>query len=265
MVDVGIITGSGVYELPVEHETRRVETRFGKAEVAVAEVGWWRIGAISRHGKGHRMLPHHVPYLANFAALKELGARAVLATTAVGALSAETPLGEPILFDDLYFPENRLPGGEPCTIFTEPGEPGRGHLIQSEPYSPHLRRKMRLAAEELGTGTTTGGTYGHVNGPRFNTEAELRTMRAAGVVAVSQTCGPETVLAGELGMPYCLAGFPVNYTPGAGSEEPEGEMDHLFSLAKEVLPPLILRSVERLVEGDFALDNSLLYRVEGGL
>ena len=216
-IDVGVITGSGLYDLPGEPETLPVETRFGTVEVAVMEVGKarWRIGSISRHGAGHRNLPHTVAHRANLKALEELGARAVLATTAVGVVDGAVPLGEPLIFDDLYFPENRMPDGGPCTFFTEPGDPDRGHLIQAEPFAPRLRNKLTLAAKDLDVGFTAGGVYGHVNGPRFNTLAEIRPLRAVGVAAVSQTCGPETVLAGELELPYALVGFPVNYTPGA--------------------------------------------------
>lgn len=267
-IDVGIITGSGLYDLPGETESLPVETSFGTVEVSIAEVGGsrWRVGGVSRHGTGHRNLPHTVAHRANLKALEELGARAVLATTAVGVVDGAVPLGEPLIFDDLYFPENRMPDGGPCTFFTEPGDPERGHLIQDEPFAPRLRRKLAQAAESLGMGATAGGVYGHVNGPRFNTAAEIAPLRAAGVAAVSQTCGPETVLAGELELPYALVGFPVNYTPGAtDAPEPEGEMDRLFALSKEVLPRLILRTVEGLVEEDFAFDHGYVYRVEGGI
>ena len=123
MIDLGVITGSGIDKFARTWESRVVESRFGAAEVAVFSIGRWTVGGISRHGKGHLHLPHTIPHRANLVALKQLGARAVLATTSVGAVDSGTPLGLPIIFDDLYFPENRLPGGETCTIFTEPGDP----------------------------------------------------------------------------------------------------------------------------------------------
>ncbi len=46
-----------------------------------------------------------------------------------------------------------------------------------------------------------GGCYGHVDGPRFNTRAEIRGLATCGVTAVSQTAGPETTLAGEAEIP----------------------------------------------------------------
>lgn len=262
MIGIGIITGSGIYELPEAPRTRTVETRFGEAEVAVSEMGPWTVGSVSRHGRGHRHLPHTVPHRANLAALARLGARAVLATTAVGAVDPELALGRPVLFDDLFFPENRLPDGGACTMFPEPGEPGRGHLIQTEPFAPRLRRGMERAAHNLGLEVTVGGVYGHVNGPRFNTAAEIRHLAAAGVSAVSQTCGPEAVLAGELELPYCLAGFPVNRALGGESKV---ELGRLLALSAETLPRLLLETGATLQEEDLAFDHGYLYRVEGGI
>src|SRR4028119_167245 len=158
MIDVGIITGTGVYELPVDRKPRLVESRFGEAEVAVFRAGPWRVGAISRHGRGHRHLPHTISHRANLLALNKLGARAVLATTSVGVVDPRLSLGRPIIFDDLFFPENRLPNGEPCTIFAEPGDPKRGHFIGS-PFSPGLRLRVELARRETGAQPAKAGPH----------------------------------------------------------------------------------------------------------
>ena len=262
MIDIGIITGSGIYELPGEQEHHLVETRFGETKVAVFEVGPWTVGGIARHQRGHYHLSHTVPHRANLAALGQLGARAILATTAVGAVDPGLPLGRPIIFDDLFFPTNLLPDGTPCTVFTEPGDPARGHLISSEPFSPRLRRKMALAAESLGIEVTEGGVYGHSNGPRFETRAEVRWLGGAGVTAVSQTCGPETVLAGELEIPYGLVGFPVNYATGVAEPDPEEELRSLFALSSETLLRILYKTVEVLEEEDLDYDHGYIYRYD---
>lgn len=233
--------------------------------MATFSYGPWTVGGISRHGRDHHHLPHTIPHRANLVALKQLGARAVLATTAVGAVDPGIPLGRPIVFDDLFFPENRLPGGEPCTTFTEPGDPQRGHLIGTELFSPSLRRKMKLAAGDLGIEMTADGVYAHTNGPRFETRAEIRALGTAGVATVSQTCGPEAVLAGELELPYGLVGFPVNYATGIAEPEGKEELDRLLSLSARVLPRLVLRTVEMLEEEDLGFDHGYVYRVEGGI
>ena len=264
-IDIGVITGSGLYSFPGEVREERMETRFGGTTVSVGQVDRWRVGAISRHGPGHHFLSHQVQYRANLTALAQLGARAVLATSVVGAVDPALSLGRPVLFDDLFFSENRLPNGEVCTIFTKPGDPERGHLILSEPFSPHLRSRTAQAAEERGLEPTVGGVYGHTNGPRFETRSEVRSFAAAGVTAVSLTCGPEAVLAGELELPYALIGFPVNYATGVGEPETKADLDRRLALSKEVLPRLLLQTIASMEEEDFAFDYGYVYRMEGGV
>lgn len=263
-IDIGVLTGSGVGELFGPSEARSVETRFGDVEVSVSRLGSWSVGRISRHGTDHYHLPHTIPHRANLSALEHLGARAVLGTSVVGVLDPQAPLGRPILFDDLFFPDNLLPDGSPCTIFTEPGDPVRGHLIQEEPFSPRLRRKAAGASRALGIQIITGGTYGHVNGPRFNTAAEIRYLRSAGVLAVSQTCGPETVLAGELTLPYLLFGFPVNYAAGVTEPGATSELNRLLALSARTVPRLLSYTLETIEEEDMACGHGYVYRVEGG-
>jgi purine nucleoside phosphorylase len=59
-----------------------------------------------------------------------------------------------------------------------------------------------------------------VDGPRFNTPVEIAQLAACGVVAVSQTGGPETVLCGELELPYALVGFVTDYANEVQPGEP---------------------------------------------
>ena len=262
MIDIGIITGSGVYELLQDAGMHRVETRFGTAEVAVGRVGPWVVGSIPRHQRGHAHLPHTIPHRANLTALKQLGARAVLATTVVGAVDPHIRLGRPVVFDDLFFPANDLPGSGACTVYTEPGEPGRGHLVWSESLAPRLRRKLEQAAENLEFEPHSGGIYGHTNGPRFETRAEIQWLASAGVTAVSQTCGPEAVLAGELEIPYALVGFPVNYATGVAPPESEEDLERLITLSANVLPSLVLRTAEMLVAEDMVFEYGYVYRFD---
>ena len=123
-------------------------------------------------------------------------------------------LGSLVCFDDLHFLSNRLPDGSLCTLFTEPGALERGHWIYESPFSSDLRAALLGGAGAAGVAVRDGGCYGHVDGPRFNTRAEIRGLAAAGVTAVSQTAGPETVLCGEAELPYALLGFLTDYANG---------------------------------------------------
>ena len=93
-------------------------------------------------------------------------------------------------------------------------KPAAGTGSSSSPSTPALRAALLAGASEAGLEARDGGCYGHVDGPRFNTKAEIRTLAAAGVTAVSQTAGPETVLAGEAEIPFALLGYATDYANG---------------------------------------------------
>jgi purine nucleoside phosphorylase len=213
---VGIITGSGTYALPgfADAAARDVETRFGTARLTEGTWAGVEVVHVSRHLDGHARLSSAVTHQANITALKRAGADCVLAVTVCGALDPQLELGTLVVFDDLHFPANRLPDGSVCTLYTEPGEPGRGHWIFDRPFSPALREALLAGARDAGHAVRDGGTYGHVDGPRFNTRSEIAQLQAVGVTAVSQTAGPETVLCGEAELPYALVGFATDYANG---------------------------------------------------
>jgi 5'-methylthioadenosine phosphorylase len=219
---IGIVTGSGTYALPALEASApaSVATPFGEAHVSEGRFAGADVLHVSRHGEGHRRLSSAVTHQANIWALRERGAAAILAVTVCGALDPGLPLGSLLVFDDLHFPANRLPDGSLCTLHTEPGAPGRGHWVFDLPFSGPLRRALVQGAADVGIPARDGGCYGHVDGPRFNSRAEIAALRAAGVTAVSQTAGPETVLAGEAGVPYALLGYATDYANGVKPEDP---------------------------------------------
>jgi 5'-methylthioadenosine phosphorylase len=222
-MSVGIITGSGTYALPEFEgaEAELVETPFGSAQVTRGTLAGVDALHVSRHRAGHALLSSGVTHRANIWALKQLGASAVIGCTACGVVDASVELGSLIVFDDLHFLVNRLPDGSVCTFFTEPGDPRRAHwILHGGPYSDSVRAALLDAAATAGHAARDGGTYGHVDGPRFNTPSEIAQLAACGVTAVSQTGGPETVLCGELELPYGLIGFATDYANEVRPGEP---------------------------------------------
>ena len=219
---IGIITGSGTYALPELEASAPapVATPFGDALVSEGAFAGAEVLHIARHGEGHHRLSSSVTHQANVWALREHGAQAILAVTVCGALDPGLELGTLIVFDDLHFLANRLPDGTLCTLHIEPGAPGRGHWIFDRPFSEPLRRVLLEGAQEAGRPVRDGGCYGHVDGPRFNTRTEIRMLMQAGVTAVSQTAGPETVLSGEAKVPYALLGYATDYANGVKPEAP---------------------------------------------
>jgi 5'-methylthioadenosine phosphorylase len=247
---IGIITGSGTYALPhlEAGAPREVATPFGSALVTEGRLAGAEVVHVARHGDGHLRLSSQVAHRANIAALRALGADAILAVTVCGALDPELALGSLIVFDDLHFLSNRLPDGSLCTLHTEPGAPGRGHWIFDLPFAEPLRRVLLDAAAEVGHPVRDGGCYGHVDGPRFNTRTEIRSLMQAGVTAVSQTAGPETVLAGEAKIPYALIGYATDYANGVKPEEPTpvAELVRLIGASTETFARTLGAAVPRL-------------------
>jgi purine nucleoside phosphorylase len=213
---IAIITGSGTYALPGFEASgpKLVATDWGEALVTHGVFAGTDVLHVSRHGEGHHRLSNVVTHRANIAALAELGATGVIAVTVCGAVEPSVELGSLVCFDDLHFLANRLGDGELCTFYSEPGDRRRGHWIFERPFSEPLRRELLAAGGEAGVPIRDGGCYGHVDGPRFNTRAEIRALAACGVTHVSQTGGPEAVLCGEAELPYALLGYATDYANG---------------------------------------------------
>jgi 5'-methylthioadenosine phosphorylase len=264
---VAIITGSGTHSLPGLEGARTAErqTPFGTVEVSRGEYAGVDVVHVSRHGAGHVRLSHQVQHRANIWALRELEATAVVGCTACGAIDPSLELGSLVVFDDLHFASNRLPDGSLCTFFVEPGDPRRGHwILHGGPYSPDVRRALLEAAAEAGHPARDGGTYGHVDGPRFNTPAEIAQLAGCGLVAVSQTGGPETVLCGELELPFGLMGFVTDYANEVvpGEPTPVSTLQSLMSRSPAVFAEVLAGAVRRLASAAPAVAGTM-FRIGG--
>jgi 5'-methylthioadenosine phosphorylase len=261
MSRVGLIGGTSAdfsFEL---REELQVATEWGDVPLAVMSAGSTEVLFVRRHGLRHETLSSMVSHRANIRALKEAGAEAILATTVCGVVDPDVPLARAIVFDDLFFPGNRLPDGAPCTFFDKPAEQGRGHYIFGSPFSPLLRQALLAAADEIGMAVQSTGTYAHMLGPRFNTRAEIAWLRSLGVTAISQTAGPEAVLAGELELPYALLGFGVDYANGVGAEPtPVDELNANIVASKRAFDSILARALETLEPPTF--DTGFVYRFE---
>jgi purine nucleoside phosphorylase len=261
---VGVITGTGTYALPgfELHERHEVETPFGVAEVSEGAFAGVEVMHISRHGEGHVRLSSSVNHRAHVLALKRLGADCVIGMTVCGAVDPDVPLGGLILFDDLHFPVNRLPDGSLCTLYPEAGDPERGHWIYEGPFSEGVRGALREGVAAAGLSLRDGGTYGHVDGPRFNTRSEIAALAAAGVTAVSQTAGSETVLCGEAELPYALLGYATDYANGVRDEAtPVEELLRLMGESTGTFAR-VLEATLPLLEGREPAAPGVVYRFE---
>jgi purine nucleoside phosphorylase len=261
-VTLGVITGSGTYSLPGFDGggPDAVSTEWGEAYVSSGRFAGVDVLHVSRHGEGHPRLSNHVTHRANIAALKQLGAAGAVAVTVCGAVDPAVELGSLICFDDLHFLANRLADGSLCTFYDRAGDPRRGHWIYEDPYSPPLRAALLEGAAQAGLTIRAGGCYGHVDGPRFNTKAEIRGLAAAGVTAVSQTAGPETVLAGEAELPFALVGYATDYANGVQPEPtPVATLLELIAASTDSFSRLLTAAVPKVDEAALA-PAGIVYR-----
>jgi purine nucleoside phosphorylase len=271
---IAVITGSGTHALPGFElvDAVDVETPFGPVQVSRGGLEDVELLHISRHGPGHVRLSNQVNHLANIWALGLLEAEAVIGCTACGAVDPTLELGSLIVFDDLHFTANRLADGSLCTFFREPGDPRRGHwILHGGPFSEDVRQALLGSAAQAGHQAHDGGAYGHVDGPRFNTPTEIAQLAACGVIAVSQTAGPETVLCGELELPFGLIGFVTDYAneviPGATT--PVTQLIELMGASPAVFADVLAGAARRLTEagrasGAAATPAGTMYRFEQG-
>lgn len=252
---VGIITGSGAYTLPglANVKTNSVETPHGRVDVNRGDWAGIEVVHIARHGAGHERLSNLVNHRANVFALKSIGVDAVVGLTACGACDPTLELGSLVIFDDLHFPSNRLPDGSLCTYFEAVGDPARAHwVLHGGPYSDELTSALADAAAAGQASFQLGGAYGHVDGPRFNTPVEIAALADFGVAAVSQTGGPETVLCGELELPYALVGFITDYANEVvpGEPTPVAKLLELLRRAPDVFSALLSEALPMIAAAD---------------
>jgi len=89
-VNIGIIGGSGLYQMPELENVREiaVDTPFGKPSDAfiVGELDGVKVAFLPRHGRGHKLTPSELPFRANIYAMKLLGIEYILSVSAVGSL-----------------------------------------------------------------------------------------------------------------------------------------------------------------------------------
>ena len=215
---VGIIAGTGFYELPglTEAEHHVVNTDWGEASAMTGRWRGRRIVFVPRHGGDHSIPPSAVNYRANIAAMRDLGAAAILAVSVVGSMVPERGTGSFLLLDDYL----EFTTGRAATFFDQPGEVV--HTDMSTPYDPALRAALAAAADAEGIDVAPTATYVCTDGPRFETPAEIRMYALMGGSVVGMTGYPEVALAREAAIPY--AGVAVVANMAAGMFD--GEISH---------------------------------------
>lgn len=244
---LAIIGGSGLTRLSTLSVAHRevVRTPYGdpSSTLLFGQVAGVDAVFLARHGHGHTIPPHRVNYRANLWALKDKGARAVVAVASVGGICRCSP-------GDLVLPHQIIDytSGREATYF-DGGEGNLAHVDFTHPYTPELRKKCLAAAAAAQLPLQDGGVYGAVNGPRLETAAEIDRMERDGATLVGMTGMPEAALARELGLPYVAICVVVNHAAGRGESEREISMEgisHVLETAMDKVRALLDHVAPRL-------------------
>jgi len=267
MPAVAAILGSAFAESVPDHwdlTPETIETDWGEQTLYRVEGGERAAYVLFRHGWPHRLLPNQINYRAQAAALRAVGCEALLVTSSVGVLDADVPLYRSLLVDDLLMPENRLPDGSACTMFTDPdgGRGEHGHLVINDSlFATELTEQVRDLAAGVRASVAADVTFAYAQGPRSKTAAENRMWPRLGAQVNSMTLGPEVVLANELEIP--CAGLVVGHKYSIPDREPP-EREALSSTLDRAREEQERIVTAFLTEGTPVPFPNTIYRFDGG-
>jgi 5'-methylthioadenosine phosphorylase len=205
---LGIIGGSGVYDLPGLKNVREEHIKSPWGEPS----GPLRIGVMSglpviflpRHDKGHRLSPSDINYRANIDVLKRAGVTDLVSLSACGSFKEELPPGTFVLIDQFVDRTHK----RESSFF------GRGcvaHVSMAHPVSPRLRIHLANAAMAEGIEVKRDGTYVCMEGPQFSTYAESMTYKQLGYSVIGMTNMPEAKLAREAELCYATVAMVTDF------------------------------------------------------
>ncbi|HEU4417718.1 MAG TPA: S-methyl-5'-thioadenosine phosphorylase [Planctomycetota bacterium] len=207
---LGIIGGSGLYDLPGLEQRKEVvvETPFGPPSDAIVTgtLSGVRLAFLPRHGRGHRLAPHELPFRANVHAMKQLGMSACVGISAVGSMREDVRPGDLVLVDQFI---DRTRGRTAESTFFGDGCVAHAHF--ADPVWEPLRQVALAAARAAGATVHDGGTYVCMEGPLFSTRAESRLYRSWGVDVIGMTNLQEAKLAREAEIAYTTIALVTDY------------------------------------------------------
>ncbi len=205
---LGILGGSGIYDLSGLRDTRWVEmkTPFGAPSDALlfGRLGDQELVFLPRHGRGHRIPPSAINYRANIDALKRAGVTDLLSVSAVGSLREDLAPGTFVIVDqfiDRTVARTSSFFGTGCVA----------HVSMAHPVCARLGDRLQQAASDAGIPAVRGGTYVVMEGPQFSSLAESRLYRSWGADVIGMTNLPEARLAREAELCYATIAMVTDY------------------------------------------------------
>ncbi|MEN5081348.1 S-methyl-5'-thioadenosine phosphorylase [Bosea sp. TWI1241] len=205
---LGIIGGSGIYDLPGLSELReeRIESPWGEPSdvLRIGRMGQTKIVFLPRHGRGHAIPPSEINYRANIDVLKRAGVTDLVSLSACGSYKAELYPGLLVLVDQFV---DRT-AGRASSFF---GKGCVAHVSLAHPVGPRLQERLAEAASAEALPFVKGGTLVTMEGPQFSTRAESLTYKALGYDLIGMTAMPEAKLAREAEITYATVAMVTDY------------------------------------------------------
>jgi 5'-methylthioadenosine phosphorylase len=209
---VGLIATSSLpmASIGTVKERQLVDTPFGVVEQVLLDVGGETVAAIRRSTGTSMRPPHAVNYRANMFSFAASGVRSVIGTNIVGSLRPSLAPGS-IVLPDQFLDLTRF---RDSTIFDAYGH---RHVDVADPYCQRLRHAFLDSAAEIGVEIVSNGTYVAVEGPRYETRAEVKAFALLGGDVVGMTGATEAIMAREMEICYASAALVSNYGAGIGN------------------------------------------------
>jgi len=205
---LGIIGGSGLYDLPGMENTREehIKSPWGEPSGAlrIGEMSGLPVVFLPRHDKGHRLSPSDINYRANIDVLKRAGVTSLVSLSACGSFKEELPPGSFLLVDQFVDRTHK----RESSFF------GKGlvaHVSMAHPVSPRLRIHIANAALAEGIEVKRDGTYVCMEGPQFSSYAESMTYKQLGYSVIGMTNMPEAKLAREAEICYATVAMVTDF------------------------------------------------------
>jgi xanthosine phosphorylase len=173
--------------------------------------------------------------------LRDAGAEILVLTNAAGSLRAEVGAGSLMAITDHINMTGK-------NVLAGPNDEAIGPRFPSlrDAYDPQLLAGLHAAAQATSV-TLHEGVYLAVEGPTFETPAEIRAYRALGADAVGMSTVHETIVARHCGLRVAAVSAISNLAEGM-QDEPLSHEQTLRDAARAAadLAPLITRFVETL-------------------
>ncbi|WP_298951996.1 S-methyl-5'-thioadenosine phosphorylase [uncultured Methylobacterium sp.] len=205
---LGVIGGSGVYDLPGLEDVReeRVASPWGEPSDALrfGRIGATEVVFLARHGRGHRLSPSGIDYRANIDALKRAGVTDLVSVSACGSFRQELYPGLFVLVDQ--FVDRTV--GRASSFF---GNGCVAHVSMAHPVGPALQARIAAAAEAEEIAFRKGGTYVCMEGPQFSSYAESKGYKAQNYDVIGMTNMPEAKLAREAEITYATIAMVTDF------------------------------------------------------